>query len=70
MKHIGDKILTITNLATTATLTAVKNMILSVSALVQKTDHADKVKEIEGKYYATSDYNKFKNNILDAKIKN
>ena len=70
MKHIGDKILTIANLATTATLTAVKNKILSVSALVQKTDYADKVKEIEGKCYATSDYNKFKNNILDAKIKN
>ena len=26
--------------------------------------------DIESKYFTTSDYNKFMNNILDAKIKN
>ena len=37
----------ITNLATTAALTAVKNKIPNVSNLVKKADYAEKIKEIE-----------------------
>ena len=39
------------------------------SDLVKKTDYDTKVLEIQRKYITTSDYNKFKNDILDAKIK-
>ena len=37
----------ITNLATTAALPAVKNKIPNVSNLVKKADYAEKIKEIE-----------------------
>ena len=35
----------------------------------QKADYNEKIKDIESKYFTTSDYNKFKNDILDPKIK-
>ena len=38
----------ITNLATAAAFTAVKNKIPNVSNLVKKTDYPEKIKEIEG----------------------
>ena len=34
-----------------------------------KTDYFTKIKDIESKYFATSDFNKFTNKILDANIK-
>ena len=59
----------ITRLITTATLNDVKNKIPNVNDLVKKTDCFTKIKDIESKYFATSDYNKFTNKILDANIK-
>ena len=70
LKDIKDKIPIINTLATTAALTVVENQILDVSGLVKETDYDEKIKGFENKYFTTSDYNKFMNNILDAKIKN
>ena len=47
----------------------IKNKMPVASDLVKKTDYDTKVLEIQRKYITTSDYNKFKNDILDAKIK-
>ena len=55
-------------LAGTASLIAVENKIPNVSSLVKKADYDAKIKEIESRYFTTSDYNKFMNIILDAKI--
>ena len=66
---IEDKTLTITGLATTATLNAVKNEISNISNTVRKTDYDAETPDIDGKYFTMSDYNKFTNDILDAKIK-
>ena len=41
----------------------------NVSDLVEKKDHDAKVSYIDGKYFTTSNYNKFTNGIFDAKIK-
>ena len=57
-----------TNLATTAALTTVENKKLYVSALAKKADYDAEIKEIRNKYFTTSDYNKFTNNILDENI--
>ena len=46
-----------------------ENKISNVSGLVKKSDYDTKVTDIEGKYFTTSDYNKFKSDIRDAKIK-
>ena len=46
-----------------------ENKIPSVSGLVKKTNYEAKIKEIEGKYCTTADYNKFTSGIVDAKIK-
>ena len=35
----------------------------------KKTDYGAKISDTEGKYFTTSNYNKFTSNILDAKIK-
>ena len=56
MLLILEKILRITDLATTDALTIVENKIPEVTNLVNKAD------------FTTSDYLKFTNNILDAKI--
>ena len=47
----------------------VENKIFSVSDLLNMTDYSAKMKDIEGKYLITTDYNKFTSDILDAKIK-
>ena len=39
-----------------------------LSGLVRKTGYDVKISEIEGKCFTTSDYNKFKSNMVDAKI--
>ena len=41
----------------------------NLSGLVKKTDYDNKILEIKRKYFTTSAYNKFKSDILDAKIK-
>ena len=38
--------------------------------IVKKADYHAKISDIEKNYFTTSDYNKFTNDILDAKIKN
>ena len=50
-------------------ISEVDNEILSVSVFVKKIDYDAKIKEIEGKYFTTTDYNKFTSDILDVKIK-
>ena len=70
IKYIENKIPSIINLTTSAALTTVGNKIPNVSTLVEEENYADKLKGIESKYFTSSDYNKFKNNVLDAKIKN
>ena len=40
-----------------------------VSGLVTKTDYNAKISDIVGKYFTTSDYNKFIKEMSDAKIK-
>ena len=66
---IEGKTLTTTGLATTATFNAVKNEITNVSDIVKKTDYDAEIPAIDVKYFTMSDYNKFTNDILDAKIK-
>ena len=50
-------------------ISEVENGIPSVNGLVKKTDYDTKIKDIEEKYCATTDYNKFLSDILDVKIK-
>ena len=40
-----------------------------VCGLIKKTDYNPKISDIEKKYFTTSDYSKFTNDILNAKIK-
>ena len=47
----------------------VENKIPDVSGLVRKTDYDAKIKDIEGTYFSTVDYNRFASEIFDAKIK-
>ena len=42
----------------------VENEISNASGLVKKTDYDAKISEIKGKYFTTSDYNKFTSDIL------
>ena len=60
----------ITGLATTAALNVAKYEIPKVSDLVKQTHYEVKISNIKSKYFITSSYNKFKDNILDAKVKN
>ena len=59
----------IAGLATTAPPHDVKNKVPNFCDLVIKTDYDSETKDIEGKYFTTSDYNKFTYEILDEKIK-
>ena len=58
----------ISNLTTTAALTTVKNKIPNVIDLVKKADCDAEIKGIKDKYFITSDYNKFTNNMFDEKM--
>ena len=60
----------ITNFATTASLTAVENKIPNVSNLNKKPDYDAKISDTDQNYFTTFCYNKFTNKILEAKIKN
>ena len=68
IKDVEDKIRSITNLTTNAFVTVVEDKKTNVNDLVKKVDYNEKIKDIESKYLTASDYNKFSNNILDAKI--
>ena len=50
-------------------ISEVENKTPSVTDLVNKTDYDAKIKDTGGKYFTTADYNKFKSDIVDAKIK-
>ena len=50
-------------------ISEVENKISSISGSVKKTAYDNKIKDIEGKYFTTADYNKFASDILDVKIK-
>ena len=54
-------------LGTTASLTTAENKTPNVSDLVKKVDFNGGIKDIKDKYFTTSDYNSFTNNILDTK---
>ena len=47
----------------------VERKIPNASSLVNKRNYGDKILDTEGKYFTTSDYNKFMSDILDARIK-
>ena len=47
----------------------VENKIPTITNLVKRTNYDAKTIEIEEKFITTSDYNKFSNDILDAKVK-
>ena len=68
IKDVKGKIPSITNLATNAALTTVENKIPNVSDLVKKADYDAEILDIKNKYFTTSDYNKFANNILNWRI--
>ena len=69
ISEIEGKIHSITDLDTTAALTAVKNKIPLVSSLVKKKDHDTKLSDIERRYFTTSEYKKFTHDMRDEKIK-
>ena len=50
-------------------MTAVENKTTNVSNLVKKNDYDAKISGVECKYFTTSDYNKFTNEVIDNKIK-
>ena len=68
INEVKSEIPSITDLTTTAAITAIENKILNVSDLVEKADIDAEIKDIKGKYLTKSDYNQFTNNILDQKI--
>ena len=67
----------ITNIETTAALTAVENKIPNVSNLVKTTDYHTKISEIEkkitdhdhDKYITTPEFNKLTAEIFDLRLK-
>ena len=50
-------------------MTAVENKVSNVINLIIKTDYDAKMSDIENKSFTKSDYNKFRQNILDVKVK-
>ena len=64
INEVTGEILSITNLATNDVLTAVGNKTPDVSTLVKNEYYEAKIKEVGGKYFITSDYDKFMNNTL------
>ena len=68
INEVKGEIPSITNLTTTAALTAIENKIPNISDLIKKADIDAEIKDMKGKYLTKSDYNQFTNNILDQKI--
>ena len=74
ISEIIAKIPNIAGLATNTALTAAENKIPDISSLVKKTttkkaDYNSNISDIENKYIATADYNKFTKNVVDNNIK-
>ena len=59
MNEAKSEILSITNLATTTSLTAVENKIANVCNLVKKPDYNRKIYEIENKITTDHDHDKY-----------
>ena len=57
-----------TSLATATAFNDVKN-IANVSVIAKKTNYDAKISDVETKYFTSSDYDKFTNEIIDNKIK-
>ena len=55
--------------ALNAKISEVENKILSISSLVKRTDHDNKIKDIEEKYFTTADCNKFASGTLGVRIR-
>ena len=68
INEVKNEIPSLTDLATTTVFIAVENKIPNVSDLIKKAGYDAEIKDIENEYFTPSDYNKFTNNILDAKI--
>ena len=65
VSEVKCEIRSITNLSTMAALTTVENEIPDFIDIVKKkTDYDAKISEMEQKYFFTSDYNKFTDNII------
>ena len=69
IKEIKGGITSITGFATTTALNYVKNMLSNFSVLVKQTDYDAKIKDIESKYFTTSDHNKSKKSATKAELK-
>ena len=74
ISEIIAKIPNIAGLATNTALTAAENKMPDISSLVKKTatkkaDYNSNISDIENKYIATADYNKFTKNVVDNNIK-
>ena len=71
--EVENKIPDISALVTTVVVNKkigeAENKIPDVKKLVNERDYDAKITDIEGKYFTTSDYDKFTNDILNAKIK-
>ena len=63
VSEVKCEIRSITNLSTMAALTTVENEIPDFIDIVKKTDYDAKISEMEQKYFFTSNYNKFTDNI-------
>ena len=50
-------------------ISEIENKIPNISDLTKKEDQHGEISDIEGKYFTTSDYNKFTSETLDTKIK-
>ena len=67
--EIEGKIPSITGLATTTALTSAENKIPSLSNFVKKKYYNSKIADIESRYIATDDYNKFNKTIAAERMK-
>ena len=63
INEVKNKIASVTSLATTTSLMLLK--IECLTLVIQEID--PEVKDIKDKYFTTSDFNKFTNNLIDAK---
>ena len=73
ISEVENKIPNTSGVVTTTVLNTkigeVDSKIPGVSGLVRKTDYNTKISDIKAKYFTISDYNKFAEEILDAKMK-
>ena len=66
MLHTSDLV---TKRVLNTKISKIENKISSVSGLAKKTNYDVIIKHTQGKYFTTSDYNKYTSGRLDVKIK-